>query len=73
MPLNSLLVGFPLVLDAMIADDIGMSVDTVTIAKNVLLKEYENITKRQVSEKTGLNSFRTLGQELAANAWWKDL
>ena len=32
-----------------------------------------NITKRQVSEKTGLNTFRTLGQELAANAWWKDL
>ena len=62
-----------IVTNAMIADDIGMSVDTVTSAKNVLLKEYENITKRQVSEKTGWNTFRTLGQELAANAWWKDL
>ncbi len=62
-----------IVTNTMIADDIGMSADTVTSAKNVLLKEYENITKRQVSEKTGLNTFRTLGQELAANAWWKDL
>ena len=62
-----------IVTNAMIADDIGMSVDTVTSAKNVLLREYENITKRQVSEKTGWNTFRTLGQELAANAWWKDL
>ena len=62
-----------IVTNAMIADDIGMSVDTVTSAKNVLLKEYENITKRQVSEKTGWNTFRTLGQELAASALWKDL
>ena len=62
-----------IVTNAMIADDIGMSEDTVTSAKNVLLKEYENITKRQVSEKTGWNTFRTLGQELAASALWKDL
>ena len=62
-----------IVTNTMIADDIGMSVDTVTSAKNVLLKEYENITKRQVSEKTGWNTFRTLGQELAASALWKDL
>lgn len=62
-----------IVTNAMIADDIGMSVDTVTSAKNVLLKEYENITKRQVSEKTGWNTFRTLGQELSASALWKDL
>ena len=62
-----------IVTNAMIAEDIGMSVDTVTSAKNVLLKEYENISKRQVSEKTGWNTFRTLGQELAASALWKDL
>ena len=62
-----------IVTNAMIADDIGMSEDTVTSAKNVLLKEYENITRRQVSEKTGWNTFRTLGQELAASALWKDL
>lgn len=62
-----------IVTNAMIADDIGMSEDTVTSAKNVLLKEYENITRRQVSEKTGWNTFRTLGQELSASALWKDL
>ena len=62
-----------IVTNAMIADDIGMSEDTVTSAKNVLLKEYENISKRKVSEKTGWNTFRTLGQELAASALWKDL
>ena len=61
------------VTNAMIADDIGVSVDTVTSAKNVLLREYENITRRKVSEKTGLNTFRTLGQELVASALWKDL
>lgn len=62
-----------IVTNAMIADDIGMSEDTVTSAKNVLLKEYENITKRPVSAKTGWNTFRTLGQELVASALWKEL
>ena len=40
--------------------------------KNVLLREYENITKQPVSEKLGDDFFRTLGQRLAAGAWWKD-
>ena len=39
----------------------------------LLEHEYENITKRKVSEKVGENFFRTLGQELAAGAWWTEL
>lgn len=61
------------VTNQMIAADIGVSVSTVVSAKNVLEREYENITKRNVSEKLGENIFRTLGQELAAGAWWKNI
>lgn len=32
-----------------------------------------NITRRKRSEKIGVDSFRTIGQELAASAWWFDL
>ena len=42
-------------------------------AKNVLEQEYQNITKRKVSEKKGEDFFRTLGQELAASAWWTEI
>lgn len=61
------------VTNQMIAADLGVSVSTVVSAKNVLEREYENITKRKVSEKLGENVFRTLGQELAAGAWWKEV
>ena len=57
----------------MIAMDLGVSASTVVSAKNVLEREYENITKRKISEKLGEDTFRTLGQELAANAWWTEL
>ena len=57
----------------MIAKELNVSVSTVVSAKNVLEHEYENITKRKVSEKVGENFFRTLGQELAAGAWWTEL
>lgn len=60
-----------IVTNDMIAADLGVSVSTVVSAKNVLEREYENITKRKVSEKWG-DSFRSVGQELAAGAWWKD-
>lgn len=62
-----------IVTNDMIAADLGVSVSTVVSAKNVLEREYENITKRKVSEKLGDNIFRTLGQELAAGAWWNDI
>lgn len=59
-----------IVTNDMIAADLGVSVSTVVSAKNVLEREYENITKRKISEKYG-EGYRSLGQELAASAWWK--
>ena len=59
-----------IVTNDMIAQDLGCSTSTIVSAKNVLEREYENITKRKVSEKLGMDLYRTLGQELAANAWW---
>ena len=61
------------VTNRMIAKELNVSISTVVSAKNVLEHEYENITKRKVSEKVGENFFRTLGQELAAGAWWTEL
>ena len=60
------------VTNKMIAADLGVSVSTVVSAKNVLEREYENITKRKVSEKCG-DIFISLGQELAASAWWEEV
>lgn len=60
------------VTNAMIAAELGISESTVCAAKNVLQYEYENITKRKVSEKWG-SSFRSLGQELSASALWMDI
>ena len=60
------------VTNAMIAEDLRISESTVCSAKNVLQYEYENITKRKVSEKRG-EGFRTLGQELTASAFWIDI
>jgi hypothetical protein len=59
-----------LIQNDMIAQDLECSVSTIVSAKNVLQREYENITKEPVSTKVGENRFRTLGQKLAANAWW---
>ena len=61
------------VTNGMIAEDLNVSVSTVVSAKNVLEREYQNITKRKVSEKLGEDFFRTLGQELAAGAWWSEI
>ena len=55
-----------------IADSLNVSESTVCAAKNVLQYEYENIARRKVSQKWG-EGFRTLGQELAANAWWTEI
>ena len=60
------------VTNAMIAGELGISESTVIDAKNVLQYEYENISKRKVSERWG-DSFRSIGQELAASAIWKDM
>lgn len=60
------------VTNAMIAAELGISESTVCSAKNVLQYEYENIARRKVSQKWG-EGFRTLGQELAANAWWTEI
>jgi predicted transcriptional regulator len=61
-----------IVTNDMIAKDLGVSVSTVVSVKNVLEREYENITKRKVSEKCG-DIFISLGQELAASAWWEEV
>ena len=61
------------VTNGMIAEDLNVSVSTVVSAKNVLEREYENITKKKVSEKLGEDFFRNLGQELAAGAWWTEI
>ena len=62
-----------IVTNDMIAADLNISPSTVVAAKNVLEREYENITKRKVSEKQGENIFRTLGQELRTSAWWTEI
>ncbi|MBE6913516.1 MAG: hypothetical protein E7472_01075 [Ruminococcaceae bacterium] len=61
------------VTNGMIAEDLNVSVSTVVSAKNVLEREYENITKRKISEKIGNDVFRNLGQELTAGAWWTEI
>ena len=61
------------VTNGMIAEDLNVSVSTVVSAKNVLEREYQNISKKKVSEKLGEDFFRTLGQELAAGAWWTEI
>ncbi len=63
----------PVVTNAEIAADLGISESTVCSAKNVLQKEYETLTRRKVSVKLGENFFKTLGQELKASAWYTDL
>lgn len=60
------------VTNALIAEELEISESTVCAAKNVLQYEYENISRRKVSEKWG-DSFRSVGQELAANAWWTEI
>ena len=62
----------PVVTNKQIANRLNISESTVCSAKNVLQYEYENITKRKVSEKWG-DDFISLGQELAASAFWKEL
>lgn len=61
-----------IVTNDMIAADLHISVSTVISAKNVLETEFNAITRKKVSEKIGDGSFRTLGQELAATAWWSN-
>ena len=61
------------VTNGMIAADLNVSVSTVVSAKNVLEREYQNIKKKKVSEKLGEEFFKTLGQELAAGAWWTEI
>lgn len=63
----------PVITNDMIATDLNISTSTVVSAKNVLEREYENITKKRISEKMGENFFRNLGQELRMNAWWTDI
>lgn len=60
------------VTNAMIAEDLKISESTICAAKNVLQYEYENITRKKISAKWG-DSFRSLGQELEASAWWTEI
>jgi hypothetical protein len=62
-----------IVTNQMIADAIGVSVSTVVSAKNVLEREYENITKKRISEKIDDDFYINLGQKLAACAWWNEI
>lgn len=62
----------PVIQNQMIADDLHVSVSTIGYAKNVLQYEYAAIRRRKVSEKIGDDFFRTIGQELAASAWWSN-
>ena len=62
-----------IVTNDMIVADLNISASTVVSAKNVLEREYENITKKRISEKLGENFFRNLGQELRTNAWWTEI
>ena len=62
-----------IVTNDMIASDLNISASTVVSAKNVLNREYENITKKRISEKLSGTTFRNLGQELRANAWWTEI
>lgn len=62
----------PVVTNMEIAADLGISESTVCSAKNVLQKEYETLTKKKVSVKLGEDFFKTLGQELAASAWYTE-
>ena len=61
------------VTNEMIAKDMGVSVSTVVSAKNVLEREYKNITKKRISERLDDDSFRNLGQILRAGVWWTEL
>ena len=62
-----------IVTNDMIAEELNISASTVISAKNVLEKEYENITKKKRSMKLSENNFQTVGQELQASAWWTDI
>lgn len=62
----------PVIQNQMIADDLQVSVSTIGYAKNVLEYEYAAICRKKVSEKIGDDFFRTIGQELAASAWWSN-
>ena len=59
------------VTNTMISAELGISESTVCKAKNVLQFEYENICRKARSKKWG-ESFRRIGQELAASAFWKE-
>lgn len=61
----------PIVTNDEIAAALNISTSTLGYAKNVLEYEYAAITRKKVSEKVGDNAFRTIGQELAAGAWWE--
>jgi hypothetical protein len=63
----------PVVTNDMIAADLVCSPSTVVSAKNVLVREYEIITKKRISEKMRENFFRNLGQELRTNAFWTEI
>lgn len=56
-----------------IAASLGISESTVCSAKNVLDKEFDIITKRNISERYFEGGFRTIGQVLEASALWNNI
>ena len=60
----------PIVTYAMIAEDLNISKSTVGSAKKVLLCDFNAIACKKISEKTGSETYKTLGQEIQACAWW---
>lgn len=55
-----------------IAADLHISSSTIVSAKNVLLHEFEAISKEYITTKIGTNFYQRLGQHLTASAWWKE-
>lgn len=62
----------PIIQDIMIADDLNVSVDVITSAKNVLDKDFHAIIREIEKITLPDGSKRNVGQRLAAVAWWSE-
>ena len=62
----------PIIQDIMIADDLNVSVDVITSAKNVLDIDFHAIIREIEKITLPDGSKRNVGQRLAAVAWWSE-
>lgn len=58
----------PIVTNEIISAELNISVSTIGLAKKVLQQDYEAITRKRISEKIGEDTYRNIGQMLAASA-----